>query len=189
MKNDTVHIKNMVCNRCILVVTEALERLGFTPIRVELGTAVLREPITSGQRAAIRAALEAYGFELIDDRRMRIIEQIKVAVIELVHYRDNSSRLNLSDYLSQKCRHDYSSLSKLFSEVTGTTIERYYLLQKVERIKELLVYDELSISEIADKLNYSSAAYLTTQFRNLTGITPSRFKRLSGHKLKPLDKV
>ena len=170
----------MVCNRCIMVVTEALKRMGFTPLSVELGTAILQEPINAEERATIKPVLEAYGFELIDDKRMRIIEQIKVAVIELVHYNDNSSKTNLSDYLTDKCHHDYSFLSKLFSEVNGI---------RIERIKELLVYDELSISEIADKLNYSSAAHLSTQFRNMTGISPSQFKRLKGHKLKPLDEV
>ena len=143
----------------------------------------------SCEYVSIKPVLEAYGFELIDDKRMRIIEQIKVAVIELVHYNDNSSKTNLSDYLTDKCHHDYSFLSKLFSEVNGISIERYYIIQKIERIKELLVYDELSISEIADKLNYSSAAHLSTQFRNMTGISPSQFKRLKGHKLKPLDEV
>ena len=179
----------MVCNRCTMVVTEALKRMGFTPLSVELGTAILQEPINAEERAAIKPVLEAYGFELIDDKRMRIIEQIKVAVIELVHYNDNSSKINLSDYLTDKCHHDYSFLSKSFSEVNGISIERYYIIQKIERIKELLVYDELSINEIADKLNYSSAAHLSTQFRNMTGISPSQFKRLKGHKLKPLDEV
>ena len=170
-----------------MVVTEALKRMGFTPLSVELGTAILQEPINAEERAVIKPVLEAYGFELIDDKRMRIIEQIKVAVIELVH--DNSSKTNLSDYLTDKCHHDYSFLSKLFSEVNGISIERYYIIQKIERIKELLVYDELSISEIADKLNYSSAAHSSTQFRNMTGISPSQFKRLKGYKLKPLDEV
>ena len=160
----------MVCNRCIMVVTEALKRMGFTPLSVELGTAILQEPINAEERAAIKPVLEAYGFEL-------------------VHYNDNSSKTNLSDYLTDKCHHDYSFLSKLFSEVNGISIERYYIIQKIERIKELLVYDELSISEIADKLNYSSAAHLSTQFRNMTGISPSQFKRLKGYKLKPLDEV
>lgn len=189
MKSNTIHIKNMVCNRCIMVVTEVLKRMGFTPLSVELGTAILQEPINAEERATIKPVLEEYGFELIDDKRMRIIEQIKVAVIELVHYNDNSSKTNLSDYLTDKCHHDYSFLSKLFSEVNDISIERYYIFQKIERIKKLLVYDELSISEIAYKLNYSSAAHLSTQFRNITGISPSQFKRLKEHKLKPLDEV
>ena len=121
----------MVCNRCIMVVTEALKRMGFTPLSVELGTAILQEPINAEERAVIKPVLEAYGFELIDDKRMRIIEQIKVAVIELVHYNDNSSKTNLSDYLTDKCHHDYSFLSKLFSEVNGISIERYYISQKI----------------------------------------------------------
>ena len=134
MKSNIIHIKNMVCNRCIMVVTEALKRMGFTPLSVELGTAILQEPINAEERAAIKPALEAYGFELIDDKRMRIIEQIKVAVIELVHYNDNSSKTNLSDYLTDKCHHDYSFLSKLFSEVNGISIEKYYIIQKIELV-------------------------------------------------------
>ena len=188
-QEHVIFIKNMVCNRCILVVTEMLKDLHLTPLKVELGMAIVQEQLQPADREAIKAALEKYGFELIDDKRMRLIEQIRTAIIELVHYEDNTSKLKLSEYLKEKCHYDYSFLSKLFSEVNGISIEKYYIAQKVERIKELLVYDELSISEIADLLQYSSVAHLSTQFHNVTGMSPSQFKRLKEHGREPLDKV
>ena len=161
----------------------------FTPLQVDLGTAVVKEELTSDDREVIRKALEEYGFELIDAKRQRIIEQIRTSIIQLVHYEGNLSKLKLSEYLKEKCHYDYSFLSKLFTEMNGISIEKYYIAQKVERIKELLFYDELSISEIADKLQYSSVAHLSTQFRNVTGMSPSEFKRLKEHGREPLDKV
>ncbi|WP_270488316.1 helix-turn-helix transcriptional regulator [Butyricimonas synergistica] len=188
-QEHVIFIKNMVCNRCILVVTEMLKDLHLTPLKVELGMAIVQEQLQPADRETIKAALEKYGFELIDDKRMRVIEQIRTAIIELVHYEDNTSKLKLSEYLKEKCHYDYSFLSKLFSEVNGISIEKYYIAQKVERIKELLVYDELSISEIANLLQYSSVAHLSTQFHNVTGMSPSQFKRLKEHGREPLDKV
>ena len=186
-QEHVIFIKNMVCNRCILVVTEMLKDLHLTPLKVELGMAIVQEQLQPADRETIKAALEKYGFELIDDKRMRVIEQIRTAIIELVHYEDNTSKLKLSEYLKEKCHYDYSFLSKLFSEVNGISIEKYYIAQKVERIKELLVYDELSISEIANLLQYSSVAHLSTQFHNVTGMSPSQFKRLKEHGREPLD--
>lgn len=188
-QSHVIFIKNMVCNRCILVISEILKGLKFTPLKIELGKAITREQLTPGDRQVIREALEKYGFELIDDKQSRIIEQIRTAIIELVHYEDNLSKLKLSEYLKEKCHYDYSFLSKLFSEVNGISIEKYYIAQKVERIKELLAYDELSISEIAARLQYSSVAHLSSQFRNVTGMSPSEFKRLKDHGREPLDKV
>ena len=188
-RENVFHIKNMVCNRCILVVTQLLEKSGFTPLSVELGTAVVQQKPDAKQREAFRALLESYGFELIDDKRMRLIEQIRTAVIELVHYSEDASKINLSDYLRDRCHRDYSALSKLFSEVNGISIEKYYLAQRIERVKELLACDELTVSEIADKLHYSSVAHLSGQFRAQTGMSPSEFRRLKGHGLKPLDEV
>ena len=188
-QEHVIFIKNMVCNRCILVVTKMLKDLHLTPLKVELGMAIVREQLQPADREAIKTALEKYGFELIDDKRVRVIEQIRTAIIELVHYENNTSKLKLSEYLKEKCHYDYSFLSKLFSEVNGISIEKYYIAQKVERIKELLVYDELSISEIADLLQYSSVAHLSTQFHNVTGMSPSQFKRLKEHGREPLDKV
>ena len=120
---------------------------------------------------------------------MQLIEQVRHLVIDLVHHKNSALRTNLSDYLTEHLHHDYSALSKLFSEVTGTTIEKYFIAQKIERVKELLVYDELSLSQIADLLNYSSTAHLSAQFKSVTGMTPSRFKQEKKNLRKPLDAV
>lgn len=188
-QENALHIKNMVCNRCIMVVKNQLEQLGLQPVSVELGIAILPGKITDEVYHAVKVSLEPFGFELIDDKKSQMIEQIKDAIIELVHYNDNDLKVNLSDYLTTKLNRDYSSLSKLFSEVTNTTIEKYLIAQKIERAKELLVYGELSLNEIADKLNYSSAAYLSAQFKSITGLTPSHFKKIKENKRKPLDEV
>ena len=186
---NTLHIKNMVCKRCIMVVKEQLERLGLHPVSVELGIAVLPDKVTDETCLAVKAALEPLGFELMDDKKLQVVEQVKDAIIELVHYSDSSLKVNLSDYLAGKFNRDYSVLSKLFSEITHTTIEKYLIAQKIERAKELLVYGELSLNEIADKLNYSSAAYLSAQVKRITGLTPGYFKKLKENKRKPLDEV
>ncbi len=188
-QENALHIKNMVCNRCIMVVRNQLEQLGLQPVSVELGIAVLPDKVTDEVYHAVKEALEPFGFELIDDKKSQVIEQIKDAIIELVHYSDNDLKVNLSDYLTSKLNRDYSSISKLFSEITNTTIEKYLIAQKIERAKELLVYGELSLNEIADKLNYSSAAYLSAQFKSVTGLTPSYFKKIKENKRKPLDEV
>ena len=194
----TLHIKNMVCPRCIMAVRQCLESLGMHPRSIELGTALLPEPLDEDKRRQVAEALQALGFELIDDRRSQLIEQIKTTVIDLVHYHDKGPKSNLSDYLSAKLNREYSALSKLFSETTGTTIEKYFIAQKIERAKELLVYDELTellvydeltLNELADLLGYSSAAYLSTQFKQVTGLTPSHFKQLKENKRKSLDQV
>lgn len=186
---NTLHIKNMVCKRCIMVVKEQLERLGLHPVSVELGIAILPDKVTDETCLAVKAALEPLGFELMDDKKLQVVEQVKDAIIELVHYSDSNLKVNLSDYLAGKFNRDYSVLSKLFSEITHTTIEKYLIAQKIERAKELLVYGELSLNEIADKLNYSSAAYLSAQFKRITGLTPGYFKKLKENKRKPLDEV
>ena len=188
-QNHIILIKNMVCNRCVLVVTEMLKGLHLTPLNVELGKAVVQEELKPDDWKNIKEALEKYGFEWIDDKRMRIIEQIRTAIIELVHYGDNGLKTNLSDYLASKLYRDYSALSKLFSETTNTTIEKYLIAQKIERAKELLMYGELSLNEIADMLNYSSVSYLSAQFKHVTGMTPSHFKKIKGNKRKPLDEI
>lgn len=188
-QGTTFCIKNMVCPRCIMAVEQVLARLGLTPLHVELGKAVVRETPDEAMLAQLRTGLEALGFELLDDRRMQLIEQVRNAVIELVHYRDSELRTNLSDYLTARLHHDYSALSKLFSEVTGTTIEKYFIAQKIERVKELLVYDELSLGEIAARLNYSSTAHLSAQFKSVTGMTPTRFKQEKRNLRRTLDSV
>ncbi|MDA6068373.1 AraC family transcriptional regulator [Flavobacterium sp. AC] len=182
-------IKNMVCNRCIMVVENELEKLDLDFTNITLGEVTLAKELNPDKRNALEAALIPLGFEVIDDKKSRIIEKIKNSIIDLVHHQDNDTKSNLSDLLSEKLNHDYNYLSNLFSDVEGTTIEKYFIAQKVEKVKELLVYDELSLSEIALRLNYSSVAYLSNQFKKVTGLTPSHFKQIREEKRKPLDKV
>ncbi len=184
-----LHIKNMVCNRCVLVVRNELERLGFTPAGVTLGEATLDREPSAGEKKQIEDVLTSLGFALIDDKRSRLIERIKNLIVELVHRKDGELSTSLSVYLSSELHHDYSYLSGLFSEAEGTTIEKYFIAQKIERVKELLVYDELSLSQIAYQLHYSSVSHLSNQFKKVTGLTPSHFKRVRHEKRKPLDQV
>ena len=186
---EKLFIKNMVCNRCIMVVKNELEQLGLHPTEVTLGEVRLAEAVDQSTKVALSAALEPLGFQLIDDRRSQLIELIKSSIITLVHHQDQTLKTNLSDYLSEKLNQEYSYLSSLFSEVEGTTIEKYYIAQRIEKVKELLVYDEWSLSEIAVHLNYSSVAYLSNQFKKVTGLTPSHFKKIRADKRRPLDEV
>ena len=186
---NTIFIKNMVCDRCIMVVQNELEKLGLDAKNIKLGEVILSKEITSLEKENLSKTLEPLGFEVIDDKKGRIIEKIKNIIIDLVHHQDSDVKTNLSDVLSDKLHHDYNYLSNLFSEVEGTTIQKYFIAQKVEKVKELLVYDELSLSEIANRLNYSSVAYLSNQFKKVTGLTPSHFKQIKEDKRKPLDKV
>ena len=187
--SSTIFIRNMVCNRCIMVVQNLLDGLGIAATNVKLGEAELATGLTAEEKGFLGAALVKLGFELIDDKKSRIIEKIKTIIIELVHHRDNEAKTNLSDILSVALHHDYPYLSNLFSEVEGTTIEKYFIAQKIEKVKELLVYDELSLSEIAFRLNYSSVSHLSSQFKKITGLTPSHFKQIREDKRKPLDRV
>lgn len=180
----------MVCNRCNMVVELELKKLNLTPLSVTLGEVSIKEDINDSQKQEISNVLLSLGFELIDDKRSRLIEQIKTSIVDLIHYSgDSELKVNLSDFLSEKINHDYNYMSNIFSEVEGTTIEKYLIAQKIERVKELLVYDELTLSEIADQLNYSSVAHLSSQFKKTTGLTPSHFKQIGNEKRKPLDKV
>ncbi|ODS91384.1 MAG: AraC family transcriptional regulator [Chryseobacterium sp. SCN 40-13] len=186
---NTLFIKNMVCNRCIMVVQNELDKLGLAVKNIKLGEVTLDKEPTAEEKDKLDKALVLLGFELIDDKKSRIIEKIKNIIIELVHHQNNDAKTNLSDVLSSQLHHDYNYLSNLFSEVEGTTIEKYFIAQKIEKVKELLVYDELSLSEISFRLNYSSVAYLSNQFKKVTGLTPSYFKQIRDDKRKPLDKV
>ncbi len=179
----------MVCNRCIAAMKAVLSSLNIEANNISLGEVELAAPLSPEQLEAFKKQLEGLGFEIIDDRKSRIIEHIKRIIIELVHQQDNDFNEKLSDVLSRELHHDYNYLSNIFSEVEGSTIEKYYIAQKIERVKELLVYDELSLSEIAYQLNYSSVAYLSNQFKKITGLTPSHFKNIGNSKRKPLDKV
>jgi len=189
MAEEKLYIKNMVCNRCIMVVKSELEKLDIQPLSVKLGDVVLSNSIDDKKKEELSQVLESLGFALIDDKRGRLIEQVKNSIIELVHYNDNDLKVNLSDYISEKLHHDYNYISNLFSEIEGTTIEKYFIAQKIEKVKELLVYDELTLNEIAFKLNYSSVAHLSSQFKKVTGLTPSHFKQIKTNKRKPLDEV
>ena len=183
------YIKNMVCNRCIMVVQEVFESLGYSPVRISLGNVETKDPIPDNDLRVLRKSLESYGFELIDDTKSRIIEKIKNIVVQSVHHNHEDLKINYSSYIESHLNRDYAYLSSLFSEVEGTTIEKYIIHQKIERVKELLVYDELTLSEIAYQMGYSNVAYLSSQFKKVTGLTPSHFKQVKENKRKPLDEV
>lgn len=184
-----IYVRNMVCSRCIMVVKSELEKLGYIPVDVSLGEFTLNEELSNEEKELINTKLQETGFSIIDDMKSRLIEKIKTLIIELVHQHNNQLKTNLSDYLSSQLQHDYKYLTTLFTEVEGITIEKYYIAHKIERVKELLVYDELTLSEIAYQLNYSSVAHLSAQFKKFTGLTPSYFKNIRTAKRKSLDEV
>ncbi len=184
-----LYIKNMVCNRCITAVKNELESLGFTVTDIALGEAEIAGQPTATQLQQLDSAFHKLGFELIEDRRSRMIEQIKNEIVNLVHHTDEILNTNLSAWLSGKLNYDYTYLSNLFSEVEGTTIEKYYIAQRIEKVKELLVYDELTLSQIADRLGYSSTAYLSSQFKKVTGLTPSFYKSVKDTKRRNIDEL
>ena len=179
----------MVCKRCIMVVQSELEKFGYQPLTIALGEVLLNNELTDSEKEIFNKHLKTIGFEIIDDKKSRLIEHIKSSIIEIVHQQNSELKSNLSEYLSTKLNHDYTYLSNLFSEVEGTTIEKYFISQKIKRVKELLVYDELSLSEIAHQMNYSSVAYLSNQFKKVTGLTPTYFKSIKEDKRKPLDEL
>lgn len=170
-----------------MVVRSELEKIGLHPVSVELGKVEIEEESIIKERPALLKNLRALGFNIIDDKKSRIIDTIKTLIIDLVHNKDNELKLTLSQYLSGQLMQDYNSLSNLFSEVTNTTIEKYFIAQKIERVKELLMYDELTLKEIAFKLNYSSVAYLSNQFRKVTGFSPSFYKQLKDKKRRQIE--
>ncbi len=172
-----------------MVVKTELEKLDLHFIMVELGEVEIMEDLSKTQAKLLDSALQKAGLELTDDKKTILVEKIKTIIIELIHYNDKQLKINLSDHLSQKLNHNYTYLSNLFSKVKGTTIEKYYLAHKIERVKELLVYDELTLSEIAFKLHYSSVAHLSNQFKKMTGFTPSHFKNLKHKRRSVLGDV
>jgi len=182
-----LYIKNMVCSRCILVVKSKLLKLGLNPISVGLGEVELKENISKQQKEKLAKNLQLLGFELIDTKKSKTIERIKNLIIVLVHQKNNQLTTTLSNYLSKDLLQDYNTLSNLFSEVEGITIEQYFIAQKIEKVKELLMYNELSLSQIAFQLNYSSTAYLSNQFKKVTGFTPTYFKQLKDKKRKQIE--
>jgi len=164
--------------RCQIAVKSELDKLGLHHTRVELGETEIMEELSPEQRSMLSDSLKNIGLELLEDKKNIMVERIKTIIIELVHFNEDQIKTNLSDYLSEKLNHNYTYLSNLFSEIKGTTIEKFYLANKIERVKELLVYDELNLTEIAWKLHYSSVAHLSNQFKKMTGLTPSHFKNL-----------
>ncbi|MFN2262585.1 MAG: helix-turn-helix domain-containing protein [Psychroflexus sp.] len=185
----TIYIKNMVCNRCKMVVKSILEKLELHTLHVELGEVELQEDDILSIKDQLKQELQSVGFNLLDDKKTKTIEKIKNRIIDLVQNKNSQLQMTLSDYLTNELHQNYSSLSNLFSEVEGVTIEKYYILQKIEKVKELLVYDEFTLSEIAFHLNYSSVAYLSNQFKKVTGLSPSHFKKLKTIKRKPLEEL
>ncbi len=184
----SLYIKNMVCDRCKAAVKGELDKNGIAYDSIELGEVKLKGSLSDKQLSSLTSGIENLGFELIEDKSARLVSQIKKAIIEWVHGKENP-KLKFSAYLSDLLHKDYASLSSLFSTVEGTTIEQYLIHQKIERAKELLVYDELSLSEIADQLHYSSLQHLSTQFKKITGLTPSHFKKIGAAKRVSIDKV
>jgi len=165
-----------------MAVKAELEKLGLHPTRVELGEAEIIENLSTDLRYKLSNSLKDIGIELIEDKIVLLVEKVKTAILELVHYSDNQIKGNISDYLSEKLSQNYEHLARVFSEVNGTTIERFYLTHKIEKVKELLVYDDLNLTEIAFKLNYSGVAHLSNQFKKFTGLSPSQFRNLSINK-------
>lgn len=184
-----LYIKYMVSNRCKMLVKEELKKLGLHYVFIDLGIVDVMEDINQAQREQFRMALHNAGLELMDDKKAMLIEKIKNVIVEMVHYSDELPRVNFSDFLSEKLNYDYTYLANLFSEVQGTTIEKFTINHKIERVKELIFYDELSITEIAWKMNYSSVAHLSNQFKKVTGLSPSHFKQLNIKRRIPIEDI
>jgi len=179
----------MVCSRCILMVKSVFENINIKPLSVSLGEVELAENLEQNEAEQLNYQLKNLGFDIIDDKKSRMIEKIKNIIITIIHHQPEKIQVNLSIYLSEQLTTDYSSLSQLFSHKEGITIEQYYIAQKIERVKELIVYDELSVKEIAFQLGYSSVAYLSNQFKKVTGLTPTHFKALKETKRRSIEDI
>ncbi|HUS03163.1 MAG TPA: AraC family transcriptional regulator [Chitinophagaceae bacterium] len=184
-----IFIKNMVSIRCKMIVRSELEALGVEHLVVELGEVDLLKELSGSQHDKLKVNLLKYGLELMDDKRSMLIEKIKNVIVEMIHYADDLPQTNNSEYISSKVKYDYTYLANLFSEVQGITIEHFIIAHKIEKVKELLVYDELNLTEIADKLHYSSVAHLSSQFKKVTGLTPSHFKKLKEKRRNTLESL
>ena len=182
-------VKYMVSTRCKMVVKDILRKLGYHFILVDLGEVEVMEELSSEQLGELKKSLHHVGFELMDDKKAILIERIKIVIVELVHYAEDLPTMKFSDYLGQKLNHDYTYMANLFSDVQGTTIEQYMIGHKIERIKELIIYGELNITEIAYKMNYSSVSHMSSQFKKVTGLSPSHFKNLKGKKRNPINEI
>jgi AraC-like DNA-binding protein len=184
-----LYIKYMVSLRCKMLVKSELEKLGLTCISVDLGMVEIREDISKERLETFNKNLKKSGLELLDDKKNILVEKIKTVIIEMIHYSDEVPKVNDSDYISEKLNYDYTYLSNTFSEVKGMTIQQYIILHKIERVKELLIYDELTLTEIAHKLHYSSVAHLSNQFKKVTGLTPTYFKELKEKRGRTLEEL
>ncbi|MCC6462775.1 MAG: helix-turn-helix transcriptional regulator [Saprospiraceae bacterium] len=184
-----LYIKNMVCRRCILSVAQVLEKNGLAALQISLGEVSLPGVLSTDQVTSLRADLEAVGFELLDDQRGQLLEKVKTLLIEKVQSGELPEEFSLVKYITQAIPRDYSAVSKLFSEVEGLSLEKYFILQKIEKVKEWLAYNELSLAEIAYRLGYSSPAYLSNQFKKITGLTPSAFKTNHAGRRQALDEL
>ena len=184
-----LYIKYMVSLRCKMVVKSELEKLGLTCVSVDLGAVEINEEISDEQLEIFNQNLKKSGLELLDDKKNILVEKIKAVIIEMIHYSDEVPNVNDSDYISQKLNYDYTYLSNTFSEVKGMTIQQYMILHKIEKVKELLIYDELTLTEIAHRLHYSSVAHLSNQFKKVTGLTPTYFKELKELRKKSLEEL
>ncbi len=179
----------MVSTRCKLVVKDALKKMNLHFIVVELGEIDVMEDLSLAQQEELKKELLVSGLELMDDKRAVLIEKIKNIIVEMIHYSDELPKVNYSDYISEKLQRDYTYLSNIFSEVKGITIQQFIIIHKIERAKELLLYDELNLTEISYKLNYSSVAHLSNQFKKVTGLSPSHFKQLKDKRRNPIEEI
>jgi AraC-like DNA-binding protein len=179
----------MVSNRCKIAVKEALKKQGLHFMLVELGEVEIMEDISIEQRIELKMALQLVGLDLMENKKAVLIEKIKTVIVEMVHHSNEVIKVNFSHYLSEKLQHDYTYLANLFSEVQGTTIEQFIISHKIERVKELIIYDELNLTEISYKLNYSSVAHLSNQFKKVTGLSPSHFKQLKNKKRNSIEDI
>lgn len=184
-----LYIKYMVSLRCKMVVKEELKKLGLQHAQIELGLVETDEDISVEQRETLKINLAKTGLELLDDKRSILIERIKNVIIEMIHYMDDIPHVNYSEYISGKLHYDYTYLSNVFSEVKGITIQQFIILHKIERVKELLLYDELNLTAIAEKLHYSSVAHLSNQFKKTTGLSPSFYKRMKKKRTSNLENI
>lgn len=182
-----LYVKYMVSLRCKMVVQQELEKIGLHCLKVDLGTIEIKENISDSLKHELERNLKRYGLELLDDKRNILIEKIKAVIIEMIHYSKDMPKVNYSDYISEKLGYDYTYLANTFSEVKGITIQQYIINHKIERVKELLLYEDLNLTEISYQLHYSSVAHLSNQFKKITGLAPSYFKTLKNKKLKNLE--
>lgn len=186
---QTIIIKNMVCPRCLEAVKDIFQGIDLSVIEMQLGKVSIPHPIAADQKLILKERLAQKGFELLDDKQTQLISEIKSIIIQEIHYSKTPSPVNLSTLLTKELPYDYSYLSRLFSSVEGRTIENFVLHQKIEKVKELLTYEELNLSEIAFKMNYSSSAHLSSQFKKVTGMTPTQFRKLQNQNRRSIDEI